>query len=119
MITSLARSKAIRKQWFGFIKQRVSSTEDAEDILREIFFQLAGYTRLIEPVTGWQCKVARNRITGNYSKQKLPLAEDMFSLKETEEDMMDWKEFLLPADSNSETTYPRKLFREVVKQDFI
>ena len=44
--------KAIRKQLFGFIKQRVNSILDAEDILQEIFYQLAGETGYIKQVTG-------------------------------------------------------------------
>src|SRR4051794_2359138 len=81
--------KAIRNQLFGFIKQRVNSTEDAEDILQDVFYQFAGNTEPIEQVTGWLYKVTRNKITDSYRKQKLPLAEDMFSNPESEEDMLD------------------------------
>jgi RNA polymerase sigma factor (sigma-70 family) len=108
--------KAIRKQLLGFIKQRVSSSEDAEDILQDVFYQFAGNTEPIEQVTGWLYKVTRNKITDSYRKKKLPLAEDMFSNVESEEDMLDWKEFLLPAESNSETTYLRNLFWEALQQ---
>jgi RNA polymerase sigma factor (sigma-70 family) len=108
--------KAIRKQLLGFIKQRVSSSEDAEDILQDVFYQFAGNTEPIEQVTGWLYKVTRNKITDSYRKKKLPLAEDMFSNVEAEEDMLDWKEFLLPAESNSETTYLRNLFWEALQQ---
>ncbi len=108
--------KAIRKQLLGFIKQRVNSNEDAEDILQDVFYQLAGNPEPIEQVTGWLYKVTRNKITDSYRKQKLPLAEDMFGSIESEEDMLDWKEFLLPADSNPETTYLRNLFWEALQQ---
>ena len=71
--------KAISKRLFGFIKQRVASTEDAEDILQEVFYQFAGNTEPIEQATGWLYKVARNKITDNYRKHKLPLADDIFN----------------------------------------
>ncbi|MEO8771704.1 MAG: sigma-70 family RNA polymerase sigma factor [Ferruginibacter sp.] len=110
--------KAIRKQLLGFIKQRVNNSEDAEDILQDVFYQFAGNTEPIEQVTGWLYKVTRNKIIDNYRKQKLPLADDLFSsgAAESEEDMLDWKEFLLPADSNPETTYLRNLFWEALQQ---
>ena len=110
--------KAIRNQLLGFIKQRVNNNEDAEDILQDVFYQFAGNTEPIEQVTGWLYKVTRNKIIDNYRKQKLPLADDLFSsgASESEEDMLDWKEFLLPADSNPETTYLRNLFWEALQQ---
>ena len=108
--------KAIRKQLLGFIKQRVNSAEDAEDILQDVFYQLTGNTEPIEQVTAWLYKVTRNKITDSYRKQKLPLADDLFSSIESDEDMLDWKEFLLPADANPETSYLRNLFWEVLQQ---
>src|SRR6187399_1376776 len=107
--------KAIRNQLFGFIKKRVNSNEDAEDILQDVFYQFAGNTEPIEQVTGWLYRVTRNKIIDNYRKQKLPLAEDMFSNIESEEDILDWKEFLVPADANTETDYLRNLFWEALQ----
>ena len=50
--------KAISKRLFSFIKQRVASTEDAEDILQDVFYQFAGNPEPIEQATGWLYKVA-------------------------------------------------------------
>jgi RNA polymerase sigma factor (sigma-70 family) len=61
------------KRLFDFIRRRVPSKEEAEDILQEVFFQ---FTRNvyqlapIEQVTSWLFKVARNKITDSYRKQK-------------------------------------------------
>lgn len=107
--------KAIRNQLLGFIKKRVDNQEDAEDILQDVFYQFAGNTEPIEQVTGWLYKVTRNKIIDSYRKQKLPLADDMFSNIESEEDLEDWREFLLPADGNPETTYLRNLFWEALQ----
>ena len=108
--------KSLSKRLFGFIKQRVASTEDAEDILQEVFYQFAGNPEPIEQATGWLYKVARNKITDNYRKHKLPLADDILNSVETDDDNFDWKEMLLPADSNPETEYLRNIFWEELQQ---
>lgn len=107
--------KAISSRLFGFIKQRVASTEDAEDILQEVFYQFAGNTEPIEQATGWLYKVARNKITDNYRKHKLPLADDIFTASESGEDNFNWKEMLMPSDSTPETEYLRNIFWEELK----
>jgi RNA polymerase sigma factor (sigma-70 family) len=107
--------KAISKRLFGFIKQRVASTEDAEDILQEVFYQFAGNTEPIEQATGWLYKVARNKITDNYRKHKLPLVDDIFSSPDSDEDNFNWKEMLLPSTSTPETEYLRNIFWEELK----
>lgn len=104
--------KSISQRLFGFIKQRVASAEDAEDILQDVFYQFAGNTQQIEQASAWLYKVARNKITDNYRKQKLPLADDVLYSSETDDDGFNWREMLLPADSNPETEYLRNLFWE-------
>ena len=66
--------KSVSSRLLGFIRQRVGSTEDAEDILQEVFYQFAGNPEPIEQTTGWLYKVARNKIIDNYRKHKLLLA---------------------------------------------
>ncbi|MEP7141817.1 MAG: sigma-70 family RNA polymerase sigma factor [Ferruginibacter sp.] len=108
--------KGISKRLFAFIKQRVASTEDAEDILQDVFYQFAGNTEPIEQAGSWLYKVARNKITDSYRKQKLPLADDVLSNTETDEAMLDWREMLLPSDANPETEYLRNLFWEALQE---
>jgi RNA polymerase sigma factor (sigma-70 family) len=101
--------KTYSKQLLGFIKQRVASTEDAEDILQDVFYQFADNQEPITQVTGWLYKVARNKITDSYRKQKLPLIEDLQPAR-SDEDTFDWKEIMLAADDTPETSYIRNLF---------
>jgi RNA polymerase sigma factor (sigma-70 family) len=108
--------KSISSRLLGFIRQRVASTEDAEDILQEVFYQFAGNTEPIEQATGWLYKVARNKIIDNYRKHKLPLADDVLNGTEPDEDSFDWKEMLLPADSTPETEYLRNIFWEELQE---
>lgn len=57
----------------GFIRKRVQNNDDADDILQEVFYQLAEADRLLKPIdqmAAWLFTVARNRITDLYRKKK-------------------------------------------------
>ena len=70
------------KRLFGFIRKRVDNTEDAEDILQDVWYQLSRIVDLeeIENVGAWLFRVARNRITDLYRRQE-PLSLDDIELK--------------------------------------
>jgi len=104
--------KAYGNQLLGFIRQRVNSQEDAEDILQDVWYQLSSVPEVeaIEQVGSWLYKVARNRIIDKYRKQKPELLED-FSY-EDEEGEFSFKEILLADDGTPETVYMRELFWE-------
>jgi RNA polymerase sigma factor (sigma-70 family) len=104
--------KEYSRRLLGFIKQRVSGNEDAEDILQEVFYQFAGSTEPIEQAGSWLFTVARNKIIDRYRKHSLPLADDVFGQPETDDESFDWKEILFAADTNPETEYIRNLFWE-------
>lgn len=104
--------KDYSRRLLGFIKQRVSGNEDAEDILQDVFYQFAGSTEPIDQVGSWLFTVARNKITDKYRKHKLPLADDVFGTSETDDESFDWKEMLLASEANPETEYLRSLFWE-------
>lgn len=62
-----------RSKLLGFIRKRVPSREDAEDILQDVFIQFTeGFSMIesIEKVTSWLFAVARNKITDKYRKKK-------------------------------------------------
>ena len=103
---------AYSKRLFSFIKQRVASNEDAEDILQDVFYQLAGNTEPIEQVTSWLFTVARNKITDRYRKQQLPLIDDLQPSGGTEEENFDWKDLIPASNDSPETAYLRNLFWE-------
>jgi RNA polymerase sigma factor (sigma-70 family) len=71
-----------RRRLLDFIRQRVRTDEDAEDILQDVFYQLlAGYSvaEPIEKLTSWLFTVARNKVIDWYRKRKsesLPEAGD-------------------------------------------
>jgi RNA polymerase sigma factor (sigma-70 family) len=56
----------------NYIRRRVSSNEDAEDILQDVFYQFVSLMQMenIEKAASWLFKVAGNRITDWYRKRK-------------------------------------------------
>jgi RNA polymerase sigma factor (sigma-70 family) len=55
----------------SFIRNRVSSTEEAEDILQDVFYQfVAGFDSIesLDRVTSWLFSVARNKIIDRYRR---------------------------------------------------
>lgn len=53
----------------GFIRGRVSSLEEAEDILQDVFYQfIAGFETIdsLDRITSWLYSVARNKIIDRY-----------------------------------------------------
>jgi RNA polymerase sigma factor (sigma-70 family) len=84
----------------SFIRQRVSSREDAEDILQDVLYQfLKGFSdiRSTERITSWLFTVTRNKITDYFRKKNpLPIADRQIG-KSDEEGMPLMLEEILPA----------------------
>ena len=65
--------KTERGRLLNFIRKRVPSEEDAQDILQDVLFELVEAYRLMKPVekiAAWLFTVARNKITDLYRKKK-------------------------------------------------
>ncbi|WP_232816176.1 RNA polymerase sigma factor [Chryseobacterium capnotolerans] len=56
----------------SYIRPKVKNTEDAEDILQEVWYQFSSLTNLSEIVNvgGWLYRVTANKITDRYRKRK-------------------------------------------------
>ena len=113
-ITSVVKTYGNRL--FRFIRSRVPTAADAEDILQEVWFQFSKVvdTEPIEQVSGWLFRVARNRITDNYRKRKDELLED-FTFENEEGESM-FKEILLADDSNPEMAMLQQVFWETLEE---
>jgi RNA polymerase sigma factor (sigma-70 family) len=96
----------------GFIRKRVNSAEDAEDILQDVFYQLAEADQLMKPIeqiSAWLYTVARNRITDLYRKKKPePLAEFQ-SDNDDDEMFSDISDLLATSDNSPEIEYLKSL----------
>lgn len=104
--------RAYSKRLFGFIRQRVASKEDAEDILQDVFYQFAGNAEPVEQAASWLFTVARNKITDSYRKKKLPSIDGLSFATSQDDEGFDWKEILLATNDSPESTYLRNLFWE-------
>ena len=105
--------KSYGSQLFGFIRSRVSATEDAEDILQDVWYQLSNQpaTEDINSMSGWLHRVARNKITDNYRKKKSEKLNDEFS---DEEDDIGFTNIFLSESNNVETKELQQLFWETL-----
>jgi RNA polymerase sigma factor (sigma-70 family) len=57
----------------SFIRRRVDDAADVEDVLQDVLYELVRANRMLVPiefVTGWLFKVARNRITDLFRRQR-------------------------------------------------
>ncbi len=105
-----------RKRLLDFIRQRVNSDEDAEDILQDVFYQLVNAYRMMEPiekVTSWLFTVARNRITDLYRKKKTANFSSLLPLTDeaSEDDAQNYflEEIMQDATETPEAQYMRSL----------
>lgn len=97
---------------FGFIRSRVNSDEDAEDILQEVWFQLSnrGEVETLESVSGWLYRVAKNKIIDRSRKKKDELLEDFGT--EDEDGSFQLPDYLLATFNDPSSESLRKLFWE-------
>ena len=98
------------RQLFGFIRGRVNTNEDAEDILQDVWYQLSSQAKFedIESISGWLYRVAKNRITDTYRKKKTAILTEM-----TEEEWIA-PEFMSDNSGDPETPQLQKIFRETL-----
>ncbi|MEI6755383.1 MAG: RNA polymerase sigma factor [Paludibacter sp.] len=103
------------KNLFGFVRGRVKSTEDAEDILQDVWVQLSNLSDVadIDNVSAWLYEVARNKITDR-SRKKTNLALEDYSY-ENDEGEFNFKEILLMDDSNNPDL---AFFKEIFWKEF-
>ena len=96
------------KRLMGFIRKRVSSEADAEDILQDVFYQFIGNTTPIEQLTSWLFTVTSNKITDKQRKKKPELLEDLY-VSDSDEGF-EWSDLFFDDKNNPESEYMRSLF---------
>lgn len=95
---------------FGFIRGRVKTDEDAEDILQDVWYQLSHAVNAedIGQMSGWLFKVARNKIIDKHRKRATVSLNDFSA--ETEAGEYFYKDILLMNDTDPEEEYLREVF---------
>lgn len=109
-----------RKKYLGFIRQRVRSQEEAEDILQDVFTNVLAASRdtnkPIDNLASWVFTSVRNRIIDSYRKKRTDSFADLGS-KESKDDGLDYVErFLGDFSYNPEQDLVRKTIWDAVIQ---
>ncbi|HEX7530967.1 MAG TPA: RNA polymerase sigma factor [Pyrinomonadaceae bacterium] len=100
-----------RSRLRNFIRRRVPDPSDAEDILQEVFYKLVEANRLLMPidhVTGWLFRVARNRITDLFRKQK-PETFSNAVVEDEDGEVLRIEDLLPSPDAGPEALYVRSV----------
>jgi RNA polymerase sigma factor (sigma-70 family) len=102
--------KAYGKRLFAFIRAKVKSDEDAEDILQDVWFQLSHSVEPdeIEQMSGWLFHVARNKIIDKHRKKTTASLDDY--IYENEDGEFCLRDILLTDGNNPETEYLKEVF---------
>lgn len=97
----------------GFIRSRVKTDEDAEDIMQDVWYQLTAIlnSEPIEQTGAWLYRVARNKIIDKHKKKTEELFENNLNESDDEDDV-DFRAMLLTEATTPETEYIRSMFWE-------
>ncbi|HYU32731.1 MAG TPA: sigma-70 family RNA polymerase sigma factor [Thermoanaerobaculia bacterium] len=98
----------------NFIRRRVPDPGDAEDILQDVFCKLVEANHLLMPIehlTGWLFRVARNRITDLFRKQKPESFSDA-AVADEDDELLRWEDLLPSADAGPDALYARHVLLE-------
>lgn len=105
----------------GFIRSRVSTLEEAEDILQDVFYQFVSGFQTIESldrVTSWLYSVARNKIIDRYRRDAArPKRTDFELLAGSDEDApLTLQEILPDLDNTPEATLLREAIWDEISE---
>ncbi|TWJ04662.1 RNA polymerase sigma factor (sigma-70 family) [Mucilaginibacter frigoritolerans] len=99
------------KGLFNFIRGKVTTEADAEDILQDVWVQLSNITDTddIDHLKGWLFRVARNKIIDRNRKNTEQLIDDLVDY-DNEEDDFNFADILLTDENDPESLYLKELF---------
>jgi RNA polymerase sigma factor (sigma-70 family) len=110
--------KTDRKKFLGFIRQRVRSQEEAEDILQDVFTNVLAASvnvqKPIENIASWVFTAVRNRIIDSYRKKRAETFSDMQTPGQAEDGVDTFENFLSDLTTSPESELVRKTIWESV-----
>jgi len=99
----------------NFIRRRVTSDSDAEDVLQDVFCELVGAYRLMKPMehaTAWLYRVARNRIIDVFRKKKPETFSNLAPGRGEDGEWLDFENSLPSRNAGPEASYARSVLFE-------
>lgn len=108
-----------RGRLFNFIRRRVKSTLDAEDILQDVFYQFVRVSEevnAIEKASSWLFQVARNRITDLYRKKKSVNFSQLNVVTDDEEQSLNFEDYIPDLADLPDATLTREMVWEVLEE---
>lgn len=107
-----------RKKFLGFIRQRVRSQEEAEDILQDVFTNVlaasANVQKPIENIASWVFTAVRNRIIDSYRKKRAETFTDMQTAGQIDDGVDSFENFLGDLTTSPETDLIRQTIWDAV-----
>ena len=104
---------------FNFIRKRVKSTVDAEDILQDVFYQFVRVSEevnAIEKASAWLFQVARNKITDLYRKKKSTSFTQLNTRNEGEEESLNFEDYIPDLKDLPDALLTREMVWEVLDE---
>ena len=109
-----------RKKFLGFIRQRVRSQEEAEDILQDVFTNVLAASvhiqKPIENVSSWIFTAVRNRIIDTYRKKRAETFSEMQTSEQADEGMDPFENFVSDLYNTPDTDLLRKTIWDYVQE---
>ena len=100
----------------NFIRKRVLDNGDAEDVLQDVFYELIQAYRLMKPmeqVTAWLYRVARNRITDLFRRQKSVSLQDTVG---SDEDAWSIEDLLPSPEAGPDAVFARNVLLDMIEE---
>ncbi len=112
--------KTDRKKFLGFIRQRVRSQEEAEDILQDVFTNVLAASETvqkpIENIASWVFTAIRNRIIDSYRKKRAETFSEMGLPLGSDDSPDTFESFISDKYSDPDTDLLRKTIWEKVQE---
>jgi len=108
-----------RKKLFGFIRKRVKTELDAEDILQDVFYQFISFYRNVENIektSSWLFTVAKNKITDLYRKKKNVNFSELAPITSNGENGVNLEDVFTDFEGIPDDEYTKDLFWEVLEE---
>lgn len=112
--------KTERKKFLGFIRQRVRTQEEAEDILQDVFANVLAASeniqKPIENVSSWIFTAVRNRIIDSYRKKRAETFSEIQTSEQADEGLEMFENFVSDLYNTPDNDLMRKTIWDFVQE---